>query len=181
MFEQSDEKLIIKAVNGNKKAWIKLIQRYEKAIYNYALRMVSNADDALDVMQDIFISVFRNLASYRHEGSFKGWLFRIAHYRVIEYYRRKRPMQSIDDEPPIEDENNHGPEQGMFARRQDAQLVSAMQRLPLAQKTVVELKFFGDFTFEEIAGQLGISANTAKSRLYGGLEKLKNMLEVEYV
>jgi RNA polymerase sigma-70 factor, ECF subfamily len=55
-----------------------------------------------------------------------------------------------------------------------------MQQLPLAQKAVVELKFFGQFTFDEIAEQTGMSVNTAKSRLYGALEKLKTLMEVDY-
>ena len=60
-------------------------------------------------------------------------------------------------------------------------LLNAMQRLPVNQRAVVELKFFGQFTFDEIADQLGVSANTAKSRLYSALEKLRTHLEVEYV
>lgn len=181
MFEQTDEKLINKALKGNKNAWLKLIKRYEKPIYNYALRMVGNADDGMDVMQEIFISVFRNLSSYRGEGSFKSWIFRIANYRVIEFYRRKKPMQSIDDQPEAPDEQDLCAEQQMLSRREGEQLVNAMQSLPLAQKAVVELKFFGEFTFEEIADQLGISANTVKSRLYSGLDKLKQVMEIEYV
>ena len=64
--------------------------------------------------------------------------------------------------------------------QENKQLISAMQQLPLSQKAVVELKFFGQFTFDEIAEQTGISANTAKSRLYGALEKLKTLMEVDY-
>src|SRR5690606_7527713 len=114
-------------------------------MYNYALRMVGNADEGMDVMQDIFISVFRNLSSYRGEVSFKSWIFRIANYRVIEFYRRKKPMQSIDDQPDAPDEQELNAEQQMLSQRQGEQLVSAMQTLPLAQKAVVELKFFGEF------------------------------------
>ncbi|MDN4503775.1 RNA polymerase sigma factor [Alteromonadaceae bacterium BrNp21-10] len=181
MFEQTDEKLIQKAVKGNKSAWLKLIKRYEKQMYNYALRMVGNADDALDVMQEVFISVFRNLASYRGEGAFKSWLYRIAHFRVIEFYRRKRPMQSLDDTPEQVSEPHFCPENNLQYSQQGQQLAMAMQSLPLAQKSVVELKFFGEFTFDEIAEQLGISSNTAKSRLYSGLDKLKVVMEMDYV
>ena len=75
---------------------------------------------------------------------------------------------------------NPCPEQ-RFSQGQEAEnLVSAMQQLPLNQKAVVELKFFGQFTFEEIADQLGISTNTAKSRLYSALAKLKTTMEVKY-
>lgn len=179
MFEKTDEQLIHKARQGNKKAWLNLLKRYEQPIYNYGIRMTGNRDDAMDLMQEVFVSVFRNLSNYRGEGSFKGWLFKIAHYRCIEFYRRKRPTQGLDDTPEIESDE-HGPETTLSQGQGNRQLVDAMQRLPLAQKAVVELKFFGQFTFEEIADQLGISSNTAKSRLYTALAKLKTLMEVEY-
>ncbi|WJG08630.1 sigma-70 family RNA polymerase sigma factor [Aliiglaciecola sp. LCG003] len=179
MFEKSDEQLINKALAGNKRAWMSLLKRYETQIYNYGIRMTGSNEDALDLMQEIFISVFRNLASYRAEGSFKGWLFKIAHYRCIEFYRRKKPNQGLEGVPELESQEPCV-ESRMSAIQDTNQLVIAMQQLPLAQKAVVELKFFGQFTFDEIADQLGISANTVKSRLYGALAKLKTLLEVEY-
>ena len=179
MFEKTDEQLVQSVLQGHKRSWLSLVKRFESPVYNYSLRMTGNADDAMDLMQEVFVSVFRNLSNYRGEGSFKGWLFKIAHYRCIEFYRRKRPTQGLDDTPEIESEQPN-PEQ-TFRRGQEAnQLASAMQQLPLNQKAVVELKFFGQFTFEEIAEQLGISTNTAKSRLYSALAKLKTMMEVEY-
>lgn len=179
MFEKTDEQLIHKALQGSKKAWLNLLKRYEQPIYNYGIRMTGNRDDAQDLMQEVFVSVFRNLSNYRGEGSFKGWLFKIAHYRCIEFYRKKRPTQGLEDVPEIESEQMC-PESSLSEGQGNRQLVDAMQHLPLAQKAVVELKFFGQFTFEEIADQLGISTNTAKSRLYTGLAKLKTMMEVEY-
>ncbi len=179
MFEKSDEQLITKALQGNKQAWLSLLKRYEKPIYNYGMRMTGKNEDALDLMQEVFISVFRNLASYRNEGSFKSWLFRIAHFRCIEFYRRKKPTQGLDDTPEIES-NEISADASIHTSQENKQLISAMQQLPLAQKAVVELKFFGQFTFDEIAEQTGISANTAKSRLYGALEKLKTLMEVDY-
>ncbi|QJR80203.1 sigma-70 family RNA polymerase sigma factor [Alteromonas pelagimontana] len=178
MFEKRDEKLIEQALSGNKKAWLALIKRYEKSIYHYGIRMTGNSHDAADLMQDIFISVFRSLGNYRKEGSFKSWLFRVAHYRCIEFYRRKRPEQGMDDVPEPVCENN-GPEADVLSDRASASLIRAMQKLPLTQKAIVELKFFGQFTFDEIAQQLGLSANTVKSRLYSALSKLKLDLEVE--
>lgn len=180
MFEKSDEQLIAKALKGNKRAWLNLIKRYETQIYNYGIRMTGSREDALDLMQEVFLSVFRNLTNYRGEGSFKGWLFKIAHYRCIEFYRRKRPSQALEETPEIESQEP-GQESSLASSQDATALVNAMQTLPLSQKAVVELKFFGQFTFDEIADQLGISANTAKSQLYSALAKLKNLLEVEYV
>ncbi len=168
-----------RALKGNKRAWLALIKKYEKQVYNYGLRMTGNTEDAADLMQEIFISLFKSLSSYRHEGSFRGWLFRIAHFRCVEFYRRKRPEQNIDDEPPIHCESN-GPSEQLNDIQQSAQVIAAMQALPISQRFIVEQKFFGQFTFEEIAEQTGISTNTVKSRLYAALGKMRPLLEVDY-
>ena len=180
MFKRNDDVLISQALAGKKSAWVALVKRYEKGIYNYALRMVSNPADAMDLMQDIFIALFRNLHTFRAESPFKGWLFKIAHYRCIEYYRRKKPMQSLDDSPEqIDEQSDDCPEQALFAQQQSSVLIKNMQKLPIKQKLVVELKFFQQCTFDDIAQQLGISTNTAKSQLYSALDKLKLYLEAE--
>lgn len=182
MFERSDETLIKQALKGKKSAWIALVKRYEKPLYNYALRMVSNPDDALDLMQDVFVAVFRNLSSFRGDSPFKGWLFKIAHYRCIEFYRKKKPTQSLDDAPePEEIDDTVCPEGSLASGQQALGIQNALQHLPLNQKLVVELKFFQHATFDDIAIQLGISVNTAKSRLYSGLDKLKEYVELDYV
>ncbi|GLX79359.1 RNA polymerase sigma factor [Thalassotalea insulae] len=182
MFERSDETLVKQALNGKKSAWITLVKRYEKQLYNYALRMVSHREDAMDLMQDVFVAVFRNLSSFRGDAPFKGWLFKIAHYRCIEFYRRKKPMQSLHDTPEQEDlDDNDSPELTMVSGQQATEVQNALKLLPVNQKMVVEMKFFQHATFEEIAYQLGISTNTAKSRLYSALDKLKNHLELDYV
>ena len=179
VFERSDESLIKQALNGKKSAWLNLVKRYEKPVYNFALRMVSNPDDALDLMQEIFVAVFRNLSSFRGDSPFKGWLFKIAHYRCVEFYRRRRPNISLDQAPEPEDEATYVcPESQLFADQQALVLQDAMQKLAFNQRVVVEMKFFQHFTFEQIAHQLGISSNTAKSRLYSALDKLKEHLDV---
>ncbi|MEW9799076.1 RNA polymerase sigma factor [Alteromonas sp. CYL-A6] len=176
MFEARDERLVEKAKAGHRKAWMTLLKRYESPVYHYAIRMTGNTHDASDLMQDIFLSVFRSLDNYRGDGEFRAWLFRIAHFRCMEFYRRKRPQQGLDDVPEAASEAPC-PEMQLHGSQETAALTRAMQTLPLSQKAVVELKFFGQFTFEDIALQLGISANTAKSRLYSALTKLKLELE----
>jgi RNA polymerase sigma-70 factor (ECF subfamily) len=161
---------------------VALVKRYEKNLYNYTLRMVSNPADAMDLMQDVFVAVFRNLSTFRGNSPFKGWMFKIAHYRCIEFYRRKRPTQSLDDHPEQFDEaSDECPEYLAVSGQQANALHKALQTLPINQKLVVELKFFQHCTFDDIAKQLGISVNTVKSRLYSGLDKLKDHLEFDYV
>jgi RNA polymerase sigma-70 factor (ECF subfamily) len=182
VFERSDETLVKQALNGKKSAWVTLVKRYEKNLYNYTLRMVSNPADAMDLMQDVFVAVFRNLSTFRGESPFKGWMFKIAHYRCIEFYRRKKPTQSLDDVPEQFDEStDECPEYHAVSGQESTALHKAMKALPVNQKLVVELKFFQHCTFDDIAKQLGISVNTVKSRLYSGLDKLKDHLEFDYV
>lgn len=192
MFSRSDQQLVEKALTGNKKAWLELISRYEQSIFNYAMRMTSQSHDAKDLMQEIFISVFNSLHSFRGEGSFKAWLFRIAHFRSMDFYRRKKPNVSLDDSPELIDSRidecmgdsgvgSVNIESQLIGQQSQKALLNTMQQLPFNQKVVIELKFFGQFTFDEIAQQLGVSTNTVKSRLYAALGKLKTILEVEHV
>lgn len=178
MFERSDETLVKQALKGKKSAWFALVKKYESPIYNYTLRMVSHPEDARDLMQDIFVAVFKNLSTFRGDSPFKGWLFKIAHYRCMEFYRRKRPFQSLDEAPEQVDEPEAAcPEHQLSGGQQATALQGAMRKLSFNQRIVVELKFFQQCTFDDIAFQLGISSNTAKSRLYGALDKLKGFME----
>ena len=72
----SDETLVSRTLAGSNSAWLKLVKRYEKRVYNYALRMVGHPDDAFDLMQEVFMGVHRNLAGFRGDAPFPGWLFR---------------------------------------------------------------------------------------------------------
>jgi len=182
VFERSDETLVKQALKGKKSAWVALVKRYEKSLYNYTLRMVNHPADAMDLMQDVFVVVFRSLSTFRGDSAFKGWMFKIAHYRCIDFYRRKRPTQSLDDIPEqLDEDSDECPEYQATSGQQAVALQKALQTLPVNQKLVVELKFFQHCTFDDIAKQLGISVNTVKSRLYSGLDKLKDHLEFDYV
>jgi RNA polymerase sigma-70 factor (ECF subfamily) len=170
---KTDDQLIKSAIAGSERAWLQLVKRYEKRVYNYALRMSGNKDDAMDIMQDVLMSVYRNLMSYRGEGEFLAWLFRIASFRCIDYFRRRQFHQSTDDLELMESTGLHEPDINLASAQSNRDMVAFMACLPLDQRQVVELKYFQHFTFDEIGGQLGISSNTAKTRLYAALEKMK--------
>ena len=150
-----------------------MVKRYERRVYNYALRMVRHPDDALDLMQEVFLGVYRNLATYRGDGVFPAWLFRIASYRCTDLLRRRRDMVPYDDGAAVATAPDCDPVQATERSRANGQIKAALATLPAEQRHVVELKFFQSFTFEDIAAQLGISPNTAKTRLYSALRKLR--------
>ena len=85
-----DEALIAAALNGSALAWEKLVRRYESKIYNHGLRLMGNSSDAMDLMQEVFLGVYRNLHRFRGDAKFSSWIFRIAHNKAIDINRRKR-------------------------------------------------------------------------------------------
>lgn len=178
MFAPSDERLVERALDNNKQAWLQLVKRYEGLVYNYGLRMLGQREDAQDLLQDVFLSVFRNLAGWRGEASFKTWLLTIAHHRCIEVYRRRRDHLDIDSiEGQASDQDWHHPDQVYQGQQRGQQLVEALQKLPLEQRQVVELKFFQHLALADIAAQLDVPLSTIKSRLYSAVEKLQQYLE----
>lgn len=178
MLATTDKALVAKALKNNKTAWLKLVKRYEGLVYNYALRMVSHPEDARDLMQDVFVSVFRGLASWRGDASFKTWLMIIANRRCIEFYRRRKDWGSSDELESVESSAGDHPDNVYQLHQQGRHLVAAMQELPEEQRLVVELKFYQHLTLDAIGQQLGVSTNTVKSRLYAAVDKLKQKLEV---
>ena len=185
---QSDEKLISRALDGSERSWVTLVGRHEGPLYNYCLRMTRNASDAMDLMQEVFLAVFRNLPSYQGSGVFRPWMMRIAVNKYIDFLRsRDRTPQhngeDIDDHADlITDERElSNPARDYEQLQLGSEVRKLLLGLPVEQRLVVELKFFQHFTFEEIGYQLGISSNTVKSRLYAALQKLKDQMEKQHV
>lgn len=164
--------LVRKAIKGSERAWLTLVKRYERRLYNYALRISGNPDDAMDILQDTFMAVFRNLESYRGDGSFPAWLFRIAQFRATDLLRKRKGFFE-----PIEDLPNQDPqlEPDSYLKNthSNRDILNLLQTLSMDARQIIELKFFQHFTFDEISGQLGISINTAKSRFYAALKKMR--------
>lgn len=193
MFQlNKDEKLIEKALGGSQRSWVSLVKRYEGLVYNYCLRMTFNSSDAMDLMQEVFLAIYRNLPSYRGQNQFKGWMMRIAANKTTDFLRSRgrNPLHragEVSDEsfdnPEIHHSrsNNHDPAAQYDLEKNNQQIKTVLDRLPDEQKLVVELKFFQHFTFDEISHQTGTSINTVKTRLYTALNKLKGYSEMQNV
>ena len=180
MFKRSDETLISKALNGDQRAWQQLVQRHQAALFYFGLRLLGSREDASDLLQDVLMVLCRNLGQYRGDSSFKSWLFGIANYRAMDMLRRRKPTENDDELQQLTDD---APDIGLQLsdeqQRKDVQ--QKLRELPLEQRLIVELKFYQQFTFDEIAEQLAVSSNTVKSRFYAALDKLRLQLENDYV
>lgn len=183
-----DEALIAAALNGSAYAWEKLVKRYESKIYNHGLRLMGNRSDAMDLLQEVFLGVYRNLHRFRGDAKFSSWIFRIAHNKAIDLSRRKRlltgsPVAGEEDDDPFEGmpaELSEEPDVKLMQSQQNNRTLALLTQLPVEQKLIVELKIFQSMTFEEIADMQDISENTAKTRFYTALKKLKSATEEKH-
>lgn len=185
-----DEALIAAALNGSAYAWEKLVKRYEGKIYNHGLRLMGNNSDAMDLMQEVFLGVYRNLHRFRGDAKFSSWIFRIAHNKAVDLNRRKRLLSSqtrvgVQEETDIFEtipgDSAFEPEKTVGEQERNREIVSLLGKLPIEQRLIVELKVFQSQTFEEIADMQDISVNTAKTRFYTALKKLKVVSEETHV
>ncbi|NQV68808.1 MAG: RNA polymerase sigma factor [Pseudohongiella sp.] len=184
-----DQALIAAALNGSAYAWEKLVKRYEGKIYNHGLRLTGNTSDAMDLMQEVFLGVYRNLHRFRGDAKFSSWIFRIAHNKAVDMNRRRRLM-SIQASPSNQDgddgldsfpaEVRYEPDAKLGEQQLNGRVLKMLSELTLEQRAIVELKIFQSLTFEEIAELQELSANTAKTRFYSALKKLKVVSEKKH-
>jgi RNA polymerase sigma-70 factor, ECF subfamily len=175
-----DSAWVAASQRGDHLAFNRLVLKWEKTIYNVAMRMLQDRDEAAEAAQDVFLLAYRNIRRFRQDAKFSTWLYRIAINHCISRARRRPQGTHI----PIEAGDQHAPppvqlrvtetQEGELLRKEGRQRVhSALAFLPPEQRAVVELKFFQELTFEDIAAILQIPLSTIKSRLYTGLEFLK--------
>ena len=184
-----DEALIAAVLAGSPQAWEKLVKRYESRVFNQGVRLMGSRSDAMDLLQEVFLGVYRNLHRFRGDAKFSSWLYRIAHNKAIDLNRRKRLLAGISvnaewEADPLESfsaDRQQEPDMSLMNSELNQRIVEKLSQLPLAQRLVVELKIFQSMTFEEIADVQDISENTAKTRFYAALKKLKETMEEEHV
>ena len=185
-----DEALIAAALNGSAFAREKLVRRYESKIFNQGLRLMGNSSDAMDLVQEVFLGVYRNLHRFRGDSKFSSWIFRIAYNKAVDMNRYNNIMASrtyrnseeeLDILENIPGRSNLEGEKILSDYQANKKIVSMLAALPLKQRLIVELKMFQSLTFEDIAEIHDISVNTAKTRFYSAIKKLKDVSESEHV
>ncbi len=182
-----DYEFVKKAILGDQKAYAVLMERYRNSIYHMMFKMVKNRDDSEDLTLEAFGKAFAKLPSYAPRYAFSTWLFKIAINNCIDHIRKKRlHLLSIDD--PIEPGGDHDfssnirssvldPEQS-FIRNQRLELMrSVMNKLSVKYRLMIELRFFEELSYEEIANELNIPLGTVKAQLFRAKEIMYNHLQ----
>lgn len=183
---EEDRVLVAQAKLGERKAFERLEKKYRKSVYYMLLKMVKDADDAEDLTQEAFAKAFVSIEKFDSKFAFSTWLFRIATNNCIDYIRKKR-VQTISIDTPIEGDDgsamrpdvkdeNLDPNQQVVREQRKHYLNMALDRLPGKYRQLVDLRYFKELSYEEIADTLEIPLGTVKAQLFRARELLAQEL-----
>lgn len=172
-----DEVLKKKFVAGNRKAFSEVYDRYCDAMYNICLRYTKNTDEAADMLQNAFIKIHENCASFNTEYALGGWIKRIVINTAINHIRKNKRMELVDDFADYDKEDSVL-ENFEISEVPDlkTELTKILNDLPLGYKTVFNLFIFENLTHKEIADHLEVSENTSKSQLFKAKQMISKLL-----
>lgn len=182
---QGCEQAVIQQVrSGDQEAYAELVGTYQKPVYHLCLRMLGDPGDAEDAAQETFLRAYLQLATYDATRSFKTWLMAIASHYCIDRLRRKHvTLLSLDDEPLVQVLGLRCsaalPEEVAMHGEQARRMQRALTQLPAETRNAVTLRYWGDYSCEEIAEATGSTVNAVKSRLHRARAALANLLNEE--
>ena len=180
---ETDE-AVQKFIDGDEEAFGRIVQLWESKVFNLAWRMLSSREDAQDVVQETFLSVFRSIGGLRDTGSFGPWLYRIALNHCYARQRSRKPVLLAGDLAPDQGGDEERLLSTVPAKGQDAEKLEAVDiiRKALAglsedHRTAIVLKEYLGLSLEELAVVMDCPLSTAKSRLYHGLRGVQRNLK----
>ncbi len=184
---QIDFKIVNRAIAGEQKAYAELMSRYKDSIYFMLLKMVNNRDDADDLTIEAFGKAFKNLHQYTPDFAFSTWLFKIATNNCIDFIRRKRQNtfsidQAMEGEggSEMQFEIKSGmldPEEKLIKKQKALVMRDVVEKLKPRYRRLVELRYFQERSYEEIAKELQLPLGTVKAQLFRAREFLYQILK----
>lgn len=175
--------LVRQAQQGDKQAFNRLVMLYQTKIYNLALGYVKQQDEAKDLTQDIFVTIYRRLDRLRDENKFSAWLYQVAINHCRNRYKRLQRRgffnsQSIDDpDSPLHLSTEDNPEKTLEQKNRNRLLREAIAEMPAAEKEILLLRDIQELSYEEISALLKIPLGTVKSKLNRSRLALKQRLK----
>lgn len=188
---KDDYELVLKAINNNdQKAYGELMDKYRMAIFHMMLKMVYNRDDADDLTSEAFAKAFKKLESYTPDYAFSTWLFKIASNNCIDYIRKKKlNLLSLDESNNPSDDsgstsyaqriksNTLDPEEKYISGQRVDLIRKVLSQLNQKYRLMIELRYFEELSYEEIASELDIPLGTVKAQLFRAKEILYGLLQ----
>lgn len=173
----SDQQLIERVLNGDASAFEHLFNRYRDSIHQlYLQKTGGNLDDSNDLLQETFVKVYLNLQRYSNQYTFGQWVYTIARNTFIDYIRRKRDdtvsIDSLRETSGISTWNEPNPEERMITHQNRARIEAFLDHMSPRYKELIELRFFKEYSYEEIASHLNLPMGTVKTQIHRAREQL---------
>lgn len=188
MTEEQLSALVADVLAGHTDAFEDIVRAYEKNVYNIALRLCGDREDALDIAQESFLKAYRSLHLFRGEGRFSVWLYRIVSNTALDYLRAR--SRRAEDSLTVEDADGESSEreiadlsaapEALLERKLTRQAVQrCLLRLPEDQRKILLLREIEGFSYEEIGRILSLESGTVKSRIFRARKKLCEILSAD--
>jgi RNA polymerase sigma-70 factor (ECF subfamily) len=158
-----DEQLLVLTAQNDEMAFAELYKRYNQPVFNYLYRLVNGLHEAEDLLQEVFLIVWKGAAGFRGDARVKTWIFRIAHHRAVSWLRQRKPVVKLDETNLKDWQNN--PEQTAAQSLRDRQIQETISQLSWKHRAVLELVFVQQMSYSETAQVLGCPLGTVKSRM----------------
>jgi RNA polymerase sigma-70 factor (ECF subfamily) len=171
--DQTDQGLISRFLGGERRAFEPLVERYQKAVYNVALRMSNDRDDAADITQNVFIKASEKLGTYDPKYKFFSWIYRIAVNESINFVQAAKRGEALPNDLVSRDGN---PEEIAQAGMLSESVEQGLLKLGDDGRIVIILRHFEELSYDEIGYVLGLPVKTVKSRLFTARQTLKKIL-----
>jgi RNA polymerase sigma-70 factor (ECF subfamily) len=172
------ELLIIRIRRGETDAFGDLVEMWEKRLFYFIRRIVTQEEGAWDVLQETWIKVHANIRRLRNPSAFSAWVYRIARRAAVSHLRGEQRYELLQEDNP-QQEILHSTELVSFSEDQAELIHWGLGQLPLPQREALTLFFLEGFSVGEIADVTGVSAGTVKSRLHYGKRRLQEIIEQE--
>jgi len=173
MDTRDESELVRRCLAGDADAFEPLVREYQGVLYNLAVRMTGNREDARDLTQTVFLKAYRALASFDHQHRFYSWIYRIMMNESLNFVQRRRPHDELDEQLAA---SRRGPDDDAHTAAVDGEIQRALLELPTGDRQILVLRHFEDLSHHEIAAILGIADKTVKSRLYSARQRLGELL-----
>lgn len=177
MPEIPEDELVRRIVAGEKQLFAIIVDRYKNKVFGLLRGMGASHQDAQDLAQDVFIRVYRYLATRREGSSFSAWIYTIAVNRMRDFMRQQKPVMVADALELVQAAEEGTPENTVLQQEMKREIVQQLDRLPEAYRLVLLLKYTNELSYEEIARITGMNQLQVRNALYRGKKALRKQMD----
>jgi len=173
MDEASEKALVEDTLRGDTRSFERLVEKYQRPLFNVAYRMLNDPEDSLDVTQTAFLKAYDKLGTYDSRYRFFSWIYRILVNESLHLIDRRRTAVPVPEELPS---RSPAPDDACHGNETARAVQNALQQLTTDYRTVIVLRYWGEMSHREIAEVLDVPEKTVKSRLFTARRRLSELL-----